>query len=337
MLKSNIRFIFMILAGIAISFLMKLVVYKDVAGGQPIIYHHLIAIFITIVVWEGNLWIDHWMNTHYPWVSKTKRRILFHLPVALLYSACSLYLMMYVYNAKICGLDTQHKKLMEASLVISLLISTLILSFEIGGQLLKGWKLSLVEVEKYKTESVQAQLQNLKDQINPHFLFNNLSVLTSLVYQDQEKAVDFINQLSKVYRYLLDNKTNELVRLNDELKFIDSYIYLLKIRFEQNILFDIRVDKSEMNKLIPPMSVQMLVENAIKHNEISSESPLTISIEAKDGVLEVKNNYQARAQKEASSKSGLKNIQDRYRYFTDIPVEINHDLHHFIVRIPLIA
>jgi LytS/YehU family sensor histidine kinase len=244
---------------------------------------------------------------------------------------------MLFYNTQVCGLDAEHEKLMKASLIISLMISTILLSFEIGGQLLKGWKLSLVEVEKYKTESVQAQLQNLKDQINPHFLFNNLSVLSSLVYQDQDKAVDFINQLSKVYRYLLDNKSRELVRLSEEMKFIDSYIYLLKIRFDKNIRFDLQVDKDKLNKLIPPMSVQMLVENAIKHNEVSAELPLTISITTNEDSLVVSNLFQARIYAEPSSKSGLKNIQDRYRYFTERPVVIQHDAKQFIVQIPLIA
>jgi LytS/YehU family sensor histidine kinase len=301
------------------------------------IYDHLTAIIITIIVWEGNLWIDHWMNFHYPWVSKTSQRILLHLPAALIYSALTLYFLMLFYNTQVCGLDAEHMKLMKASLIISLMISTILLSFEIGGQLLKGWKLSLVEVEKYKTESVQAQLQNLKDQINPHFLFNNLSVLSSLVYLDQDKAVDFINQLSKVYRYLLDNKSSELVRLSEEMKFIDSYIYLLKIRFDKNIRFDLQVDKDKLNKLIPPMSVQMLVENAIKHNEVSAELPLTISITTMEDILEVSNTFQARTHIEPSSKSGLKNIQDRYRYFTERPVVIQHDEKQFIVQIPLIA
>lgn len=336
MLKHKSRFLYMILTGIAISFLMKLVVYTGPQMHSSI-FDHLTAIIITIIVWEGNLWIDHWMNAWYPWVSKTKQRILVHLPAALIYSALTLYFLMLVYNTQVCGLDAEHEKLMKGSLIISLLISTILLSFEIGGQLLKGWKLSLVEVEKYKTESVQAQLQNLKDQINPHFLFNNLSVLSSLVYQDQDKAVDFINQLSKVYRYLLDNKTNELVRLQEEMTFIDSYIYLLKIRFDKNIRFEIRIGKEVLNKLIPPMSVQMLVENAIKHNEVSSEWPLTITIESKREMLEVRNNFQPRTHVEPGSKLGLKNIQDRYRYFTQREVVIRHDTKQFSVQIPLIA
>ena len=336
MLKSKKRFIYMILVGIAVAFLLKISVYTDV-NNHPPIYDFIIAMLISIVVWEGNLWIDDWMNTHYPWVSKTKQRILFHLPLAMIYTCLSLYFLMLIYNTYICGLDTQLRTLMRTSILISLIISMLLLSFEIGGQLLNGWKKSLLDVERYKTESVQAQLKNLKDQVNPHFLFNNLSVLSSLVYKDQEKAVDFINQLAKVYRYLLDNRSNELVRLSEEFDFMDAYIYLLKIRFDQNIHFHIQVNDESKHHFIPPMSLQMLVENAIKHNEISSALPLHVYIMATHDYLVVKNNLQHRINQEPSLKTGLKNIADRYKYFTDKEIIIEESKDNFTVQIPLIV
>jgi len=183
---------------------------------------------------------------------------------------------------------------------------------------------------------MQSELRFLKSQINPHFLFNNLSVLSSLVQNDQDKAVDFIQQLSKVYRYLLDNKSKELSRLEEELTFIDSYMYLLKIRFDPNIRFDMNIEKEQLQRLVPPMSLQMLIENAIKHNEISSEFPLTITVTAKDEHLEVRNNFQPRLHKEPGTNSGLKNISDRYQYFTDSTMEVIQNEKEFIVRIPLL-
>ena len=335
MLKNKDRFLFMILAGIVIAFILKVVIYADVNEHSQI-YDYLITILITIIVWEGNLRIDQWMNTHFPWTSKTKQRILLHLPVALLYSTLTLYFLILGYSTVICGMTAEHKKLMQGCLLISMLITVSILSLEIGGQLLKGWKVSLVEVEKYKTESVQAQLQNLKDQINPHFLFNNLSVLSSLVQKDQEKAVDFIQQLSKVYRYVLDNKSKELARLEEEMRFMDSYMYLLKIRFDPNIRFVMEIEKDQWQRFLPPMALQMLIENAVKHNEISSEFPLTITVLAGNEQLEVRNNFQPRLHKEAGANSGLKNISDRYRYFTDKEIEIIQNEKEFIVRIPLL-
>jgi two-component system, LytTR family, sensor kinase len=163
-----------------------------------------------------------------------------------------------------------------------------------------------------------------------------MSVLSSLVYKDQDKAVDFINQLSKVYRYLLDNKDRELVTLEDELTFIRSYTYLLQIRFDTNIKFDIQVENNALQKLVPPMAIQILVENAIKHNEISEELPLSVIIKNNGDVLEVINNLQLRTNTEPSSKMGLKNIKDRYHYFTDKPVEVLESEQMFVVKIPLI-
>ncbi|MBK6833091.1 MAG: histidine kinase [Bacteroidetes bacterium] len=120
---------------------------------------------------------------------------------------------------------SDERKFMMTSIVIGVLISIILSTSSIGAQFFSKWKNPLVEVEHYKSETLQAQLQNLKNQINPHFLFNNLSVLSSLVYKDQDKAVSFISQLSKVYRYLLDNKETELVTLENELTFIKSYTF----------------------------------------------------------------------------------------------------------------
>ena len=196
------------------------------------------------------------------------------------------------------------------------MMSILLLSIEISTQFFRHWKNSLVEIEKYRAESLQAQLQNLKNQINPHFLFNNMSVLSSLVYKDQDKAVEFINQLSKVYRYLLDNQNNELVTVEEELTFIRSYIFLLHIRFDQNLIIKTEVKKEDRTWLIPPMALQILIENAIKHNEASSEHPLAISIISEDEKLVVENNLQLRSQHEPGSKTGLENIRARYKFFT---------------------
>ena len=196
------------------------------------------------------------------------------------------------------------------------MMSILLLSIEISTQFFRHWKNSLVEIEKYRAESLQAQLQNLKNQINPHFLFTNMSVLSSLVYKDQDKAVEFINQLSKVYRYLLDNQNNELVTVEEELIFIRSYIFLLHIRFDQNLIIKTEVKKEDRAWLIPPMALQILIENAIKHNEASSEHPLAISIISEDEKLVVGNNLQLRPQHEPGSKTGLENIRARYKFFT---------------------
>ena len=325
----------MIITGFFLTFLMKLVVYT-VPQNHLVIFDFIATIFITCVVWEGNLRIDDWMNKQYPWVTKTKQRFFTQLLTALVYSAVSIYLLMMIFNHLVDCESVENRSLLLGSFSIGLVVSFLILTFEISSQFFKGWKSSLVEVEKYKAENAQAQLQNLKDQINPHFLFNNLSVLSSLVYKNQDKAVDFINQLSKVYRYLLDSKTNELVTVQEELTFLDSYLYLLKIRFDESLHFHIDIAKHHLHLQLPPMTLQMLVENAIKHNEVSSDFPLTISLSSSDKALVVINNLQKRNVGAESSRTGLNNIRKRYHYLTDRGVSIVEKANTFEVTIPLI-
>jgi two-component system LytT family sensor kinase len=334
----KIRFVYMLVMGIGISFLLNYLTPRELDyPGHNRLYDTLLTIFITMCVWEGNLRIDHWMDQRFPWVDKPGRRLLVHLPVGILFSVLVIYLPCLGYNYFICKQPAaRQESLMIISITIGVLITLIILSMEIGSQFFKQWKQSLVEIEKYKAETLQAQLSNLKNQISPHFLFNNLSVLSSLVYTDQDKAVDFINQLSKVFRYLLDNRNNELVRLEEELAFIHSYTALLGIRFSTSLHFKFDIPEEQQKRMLPPMSLQILIENAIKHNEISEAQPLTVCIRAGDGVLEVSNDLQLRIHKEPSSFTGLQNIRDRYRYFTDIPVEVLETEKQFRVRIPLL-
>lgn len=335
MLQTKYRLLYMILVGIVITLLMKALLFTFPNNHSPI-FDFLVTIFITIVIWEGNLHIDAWMNKHYPWLSHTKSRIALHLPTALLYSALTLFGILQIYNRMVCQLQTEHGAVMIASFLTGIVISVFLLTLEFTTHFFKEWKKSLVEMERYKTESAQAQLENLKNQVNPHFLFNNLSVLSSLVYKDQDKAVDFINQLSKVYRYVLENRNQELVLLQDEMKFLDAYMYLLQIRFDSHLQIQLSVDEHKLNMMLPPMSLQLLVENAIKHNEISGEKPLSISITTQEDQLIICNTLQARLHPEPSSKTGLKNIQDRYAYFTSRPVLIDTSNQQFCVTLPLL-
>lgn len=336
MRNKNIRFVYMIIVGVAINFILH-VVGSGRQEQQHTYLNLIFSIIVTILVWEGNKRIDIIINKYLPWETKTKQRILIYLPVSVTYSALLIYLAMIYYNAYICEFPAAEKeKFLTLSLLISMLISIIILSVEVSVQFFKNWKSSLIEIEKYKTENIQAQLQNLKNQISPHFLFNNLSVLSSLVYQDQDKAVDFINQLSKVYRYLLDNRESQLVTLENELAFIKSYTSLLKIRFDKNINFEFNISEDKMFRLLPPMSLQMLIENAIKHNEISNLQPLTVRIISVNETLEITNNLQLRKNSEPESKTGLQNIKDRYRFYTDKPVLITQTSEQFKVQIPLL-
>ena len=199
----------------------------------------------------------------------------------------------------------------------------------------KNWKEAAVQQEKLKREQLALQYETLKSQVNPHFLFNNLNSLTSLISSNPDKAIDFVKKLSEVYRYVLDQKNNELVDLELELKFLESYVFLQKIRFETNL--DVQITVQTGNFKVIPLSIQMLVENAIKHNEISDKNPLIIRIfSTEDGYLTVENKLQRKVGSEGSG-SGIQNIKERYQFFTDKKVMIAESGGDFVVRIPLLT
>lgn len=299
-----------------------------------------------LLIWQGNIQIDKILNKRYAWIDNPKKRLVLQIVACTLFTTVTLFVIMYILHQMKFGDGRIINRKMIETFIPALSITYVILAINISRQFFKALKDSLVEVEKYKTQSTQAQLENLKNQLNPHFLFNNLSVLTSLVYKDQDKAVDFINELSKVYRYVLDNKNAELVTLQEELDFLEHYIYLLKIRFSDNIEFLIKIDKNIEGQhpdaigteggYLPPMCLQMLVENTIQHNEASQANPLKVLIYTENKRLIVENVLQPRSDKTESSQMGLKNIESRYAFFTAEKVEILNDGKVFKVVLPLI-
>lgn len=196
---------------------------------------------------------------------------------------------------------------------------------------------SLVEKAELERANIQSQLEGLKNQVNPHFLFNSLNTLTHIISEDQKLGVRFVQQLAKVYRYILEIREKKLIPLSEELEFLDSYIYLLKERFEDNLQVSIEVDDEYMDHKIVPLSLQILFENAIKHNIISSSKPLEVKVFIEKGKkLIVKNKLQKKNQRMSSTKVGLKNIESRYAFFSNDPVEVLVTAKYFIVILPLI-
>ncbi len=192
-----------------------------------------------------------------------------------------------------------------------------------------------LQTERLKKEQLSAEFNALKRQINPHFLFNSLNVLDSLVHEDQEKAHEFIEHLSTVYRYLTTNEENELVPLSKELDFIEDYIFLVKTRYGRQLTVNLNIDDSAKHKYLPPAALQLVVENALKHNEISKASPLEINIQSNADHIRIMNRVQPKLTKDESLGVGLDNIRIRYQFINQkITVRESADL--FIVELPLI-
>jgi len=329
------RIFSIIIAALAINTTMKLTVFAEMPTKNRS-FDILFTIIVTATIWYGNIAIYNYLDKKADWVKAFKKRLILQILLILVYSSTVIFALIFIYNSTIyCGGNGGINSVKQAT-IVGLIASVLIMLIEIAGIFFHNWKNSLVEVERYKTESTQAQLQNLKNQINPHFLFNNLSVLSGLVYENQDKSVEFINQLAKVYRYILDNRNMELVSLAEELESLKSYNYLLMIRFGDGLQIKYDILDQLTDKLLPPLCLQMLVENVIKHNEINKEKPLVIKIASHCNRVSVINDIQPRIQLEESTKTGLTNIQARYAFFTDEKITIEKGDHIFSVTLPLL-
>lgn len=194
----------------------------------------------------------------------------------------------------------------------------------------------LIENEQLQAENLRNQYEVLKSQLNPHMLFNSLNTLQSLVRENQDKAQDYIQELSRVLRYTLQSNEAQSVSLREEMEFASAYIFLLKMRFENNLQFDIHTDRAFEDYRLPPMSVQVLIENAVKHNEISDRNPLTIHIATdREGHLSVSNNIQPKWTATPGTGIGLANLAKRYRLLFKQDIQITEGK-AFTVCIPLI-
>ncbi|WP_299709669.1 histidine kinase [uncultured Tenacibaculum sp.] len=195
------------------------------------------------------------------------------------------------------------------------------------------------EKEQLQQQSLQSQLnyQQLKSQLSPHFLFNNINVLTSLIEENPKQAILFSSKLSDIYRYFLEYEKSDVVSVNEELIFIYNYLDLLAIRFEEGLSYSIEVSNKVKEMYLVPTAMQQILENVIKHNEINKDKPVLITISSNDEYLLIENNKNNKISKERSHKKGIANIKQRYSYFTDNKVIIENGENKFIIKLPLLT
>jgi hypothetical protein len=202
--------------------------------------------------------------------------------------------------------------------------------------LFSQWRASEVQAALLAKENAQSQFQSLKNQVNPHFLFNSLNALSALVHSDPDKAEDFIDEFAKIYRYVLDVKDHNVVALSAELDFLESFMFLQQIRFGDNLKVEKNVPNEKFEHYLPPLALQELIENAIKHNEVSTQRPLTVAVYVEGNVLVVENPIQPRKEIVQSTKTGLANLTQRYNLFGDKAPEFLNENGQFVARLPLI-
>lgn len=199
-------------------------------------------------------------------------------------------------------------------------------------------KTQQMEIERNKLQKLTAEhrLETLKNQVNPHFLFNSLNTLVTMIPEEPGQAVEFVQKLSKTYRNILDVRDEKLILLRQELKALDAYVYLLKTRFQDRIQINNKLEQNLMDKFILPLSLQILIENAVKHNITSQRNPLYITIYEEEGYVVVENNLQKKDQQYASTKMGLANIRSRYELLIHKDISVKETEDKFIVKLPLI-
>lgn len=193
-----------------------------------------------------------------------------------------------------------------------------------------------IELERTKADNLGAQFELLKQQVNPHFLFNSLSTLKSMIEIGDQQAPDFINKLSDFYRFTLENRKSDLITLEEELEILQAYVYLLEARFEEGISLTIDIKESMYQTYIPPFTLQLLIENCIKHNIVSLEQPLTIRLYATAEYLVIENKLQLKKNPEPSTQLGLENINQRYVHLLNKKIDIDNTAPFFKVKLPLI-
>lgn len=198
------------------------------------------------------------------------------------------------------------------------------------------WKDSLVYAERLEKEKSYVQFDNLKNQLNPHFLFNALTSLNSLISENPTLASQFLQHMSRVYRYVLQNKEKSFVGLSTELDFISNYVFLAETRFGKALKIEFDIPSAAREKAIVPVTLQILIENALKHNIVDEQRPLRITICTEDDYLVVKNNLQLRKIVETSNKQGLGNLKSLYSFLTEKPVKVEQDAQNFQVKVPLL-
>lgn len=303
-------------------------------------WERYISTFITTtILWIANRYILIWSRSRYPLFKEVRKRLWVQSFTMLIVTIggnnlIHLILSRTLFTSRSGYLFSNDELISSNAAAVFCLI--MIMAIYESIYFMHELKDSVEEKEMLKRESLQAQLSALRSQVNPHFLFNNLNTLSSLIPENPDQAINFVQQLSIVYRHILEVKEEKSILLKDELNVLNAYTFLLKTRFGNNLQVKIDIPADKLQKKIVPLSLQILMENAIKHNIVSTDKPLHIDVVAENGSLVVSNNLQVKNQINESTGIGLDNIRNRYKMLGDKPVTVKESETNFTVSIPLI-
>lgn len=283
--------------------------------------------------WESLYWLNEKLNQVLPFDKNLTLRIFVQIVIGVAL-ALAIRWAIYIFGEPYLGFKLDNLFLV-ATWVLYVLATGIINGIFIASHFINRWKDSIKMAAQLEKEKTLMQFENLKNQINPHFLFNALSALDSLISENPKLASQFLQHLSRVYRYVLQNKDRAAVPLEVELDFIKNYIFLVETRFQKSMKIKMGVPDEHSDKMIVPVTLQVLIENAIKHNVANEQNPLCIEVIVADDYLVVQNNFQPRSKVETSNGQGLENLKSLYRFLTDKPLMIEQNA-KFKVSVPLL-
>ncbi len=307
---------------------------------QPavVVYYTIATVALVVVLlYVGNWFITRNLDKWLPWTKFGKKRFFLHLVLGIVFSIGVINAAYFIVKSVATDFLPTTEQLVVANVYGAIVIIP-VFSIYFSLHFLNHWQLSELEMERFQKESMSSQLETLKNHLDPHFLFNNLNILSALIDKDKDQSQEFLGRFAQVYRTMLLTKAEDLITLEEEMAFIETYIYLIRTRFQDFIQFSIELDGEEsLLYMMPPLTLQMLIENAVKHNNITAEKPLIIRIRREGCRLFVENNVNEKPEDlKTKSGTGLKNIQARYKYYTDEEVSINRVGEVFRASLPLI-
>jgi two-component system, LytTR family, sensor kinase len=325
----------------ALSFIVPLVFMGCRFNRNPFFTwdRYFTTFFIIVALWVGDRMIMIWSRGKFPNFTDVRKRLIHQSVFMFLFTVIGDnllgWLMNDIYFSKANG-GQFNTDVFISSNSAAIFCTIMIIAVYESIYFMNELKKSVEEKETLKRESLKAQLDALKTQVNPHFLFNNLNTLTALIPDTPDQAIEFVQQMSKVYRHILEVQDEKTIPLKDELEVLKAYGFLLKTRFGDNLDIEIDVPEEKLQQRIVPLSLQLLMENAIKHNIVSSAKPLKIKVFAENGHLVLSNNLQVKNQLIESTGIGLDNIRNRYKLLSDDEVIVDESGESFTVSIPLI-
>lgn len=292
------------------------------------------SLLTTLIMWFGVSSIVMYLWKNFPWEKNPVKHLIIEI-IAIIFYTSLVGLIFFTIN-KLHPIESfEHNTTL--SIFFTLMITFFMVSLNEGYFFFMKWKETLLMTEKLEKDNIRSQYETLKSQINPHFLFNNLNTLASLIEENPKMAVEYVQQTADYYRSILNLKDKEIIRLDEEIELIKTFYTLQKNRYGDNLTINIKLDNVDYNTFVAPLALQMLVENAIKHNIISKEKPLNIDIYSKDSAIVVSNNLQKRELEHASTRFGLKNIVERYSFLSNKSVDISENDSTFTVSIPTLT